>query len=82
MTYTDPQFAPPQSTEDAIQLLTIGGVECIKAAVNWLEHNGAPHQGKIRIAHYLLNQAGYLLEEATGVPDGTYGAGGTGKPPW
>ena len=82
MTIPDPHLPAPTSVDDCIALLTIGGIEAIKPAVNWLETNGAPHQGKIKIAHYLLNQAGYLLEEALGVPDGTFGAGGTGKPPW
>ena len=78
---TDPNLPAPQSVQDCVELLTIGGIECIKAAVNWIEENQPTlHPLKVRIAHYLLNQAGYLLEEATGVPDGSFGAGGTSKP--
>lgn len=33
------------------------------------------------LAHWLLDKAGYILEEACGVPDGTFGAGGGNKGP-
>lgn len=77
---TDPHAPPPQSLEDVIQYLTIAGLELIKPSVEYLEANGSNgHPLKVRIAHFLLNDAGYLLEEACGVSDGTFGAGGTSK---
>lgn len=80
MAYIDPHFPPPQSLQDVIQLLTIGGTECIKPAVQWLEANGNNgHPTKVAIAHYLLNEGGYLLEDVCGVPDETFGAGGSNK---
>ncbi len=80
MAIIDPQLPAPTSVADCIALLTIGGIECIKPAVNWLEANEPSHKSTYKHAHELLNRAGYLLEEALGVPDGTFGAGGSGKP--
>ena len=77
----DPKFPAPASLDDAIALLTIGGVECIKPAIQWLEAH--PETGRARTilgAHQLLDRAGYMLEEALGVSDGTFGAGGGNKP--
>ena len=33
----------------------------------------------LALGHAVLNRAGYALEDATGQPDGAYGAGGDGK---
>jgi len=79
MTIQDPSWPAPESVADCISLLTYAGVEAIKPAVNWLEANEPSHKSTYARAHRLLNEAGYLLEEALGVPDGTFGAGGTNK---
>lgn len=81
---TDPNLPAPTSLADCVQLLKIGGVEAIKPAVNWIEENEpdlAPF--RVRLAHWLLNSAGYILEEVLNQPEGAFGAGGGGnKPPW
>jgi len=81
---------PPASLADCITLLTVGGVDCLKPAFTeaeaiWGPEGTSPDPAKYRRAkhiHSLLNTAGYLAEDLFGVPDGTFGAGGGGKPPW
>ena len=72
----------PTSAADVIAQLTQEGND-LKVTVNAAEANiEAWFPGKrfaFGLAHWLLNSAGYLLEEACGVPDGTFGAGGTSK---
>lgn len=85
MTISDPKFPTPESLADCVQLLTFAGVEAIKPAMEWLEAHPEAIGGKLRTikgAHQLLDRAGYMLEDALGVPDGTFGAGGGGPKPW
>jgi hypothetical protein len=87
MTITDPNLPAPTNEADCIELLKIGGLECIKPAVNFLEalpeYANNPYKAyMLKVAHSLLNIAGYILENVTGQPDGAYGAGGGGKPGW
>ena len=73
---------PPQSAADVIVCLSALG-PALKVTVNtWEENpNWFPHTARtLKRIHALLNRAGYLAEDATGQPDETYGAGGTGKP--
>lgn len=80
---SDPLLPSPTSLADCVQLLKIGGIEAIKPAVNWIEQNEPDlHPFRVRLAHWLLNSAGYILEEVLGQPEGAFGAGGSGKPPW
>ena len=76
---------PPTSAAEVIAQLTQEGND-LKVTVNVAEdHVDAWFPGKrdaFLVAHWLLNRAGYILEKACGVPDGTFGAGGGGKPPW
>ena len=77
-----PSIPPPTSREDVIAQLTTEGND-LKLTVNTAEANiEAWFPGKrfvFGLAHWLLNEAGYILEKACGVPDGTFGAGGTSK---
>ena len=82
MSIPDPHLPAPMSEADAIALLAIGGVECIKPAMEWLEANRPDISRTLKIVHRELTRAGYLLEEALRVPDGTFGAGGGGPKPW
>lgn len=71
--------APPASIEDVRAQLHVAGLT-IKQCLAWLEGNEPySRDPQIEMAHGLLNRAGYKLEDATGVPDGYYGAGGTSK---
>jgi hypothetical protein len=75
-------ISPPTSAAEVIAQLTQEGND-LKVTVNTAEDNVTlwfPGKGfKFALAHWLLNAAGYILEEACGVPDGTFGAGGTSK---
>lgn len=80
MTIADPNLPLPASRADAIELFTIGGIECVRPAIRWMEANDDPgNRHKWERIHEALNKIGYEVEELCGVPDGTFGAGGTGK---
>lgn len=72
----------PTSAAEAIAQLTKEGND-LKVTVNTMEANPEwfGHVRTLKRAHRLLDEAGYLLEDMTGVPDGTYGAGGGGPKP-
>lgn len=76
---------PPTSRQDVIDQLTQEGND-LKVTVNTAEQNIEAwfpgERFKFGLAHWLLNSAGYILENACGVPEGKFGAGGSGKPPW
>lgn len=78
---TDPHLPAPQSLDDCIELFKIAGLQCLKPGFAWLEANGSNgHPLLVRISHYMIDKGGYELEQALGLPDGSLGAGGTGKP--
>lgn len=73
---------PPTNKEEAIQCLTALG-NALKATMEAIEANPGWVNFASRTllrAHKDLNSGGYLLEELFGQPEGTFGAGGTGKP--
>jgi len=82
MPIIDPNFPAPTSEEDVIALLAIGGVECIKPSMEWLEANHPEWAHTLKRIHRELEDAGYALQELLGQPEGKFGAGGGGKPTW
>lgn len=68
---------------DAIALLHEAGPQ-VKEAVNaMIEYDPNPERVailKLR-ARPLLDTAGYIMQDSYGLPDGYFGAGGSGKPP-
>ena len=86
--------APPTSLPEVIARLTVAGPAMaalfpeIEVCAKWLEDN--PPEGQaaqiaaamrdLALGHAALNRAGYKAEDACGVPDNTFGAGGTNKP--
>ncbi len=73
----------PSTKEEAIAGFTVIGA-ALKAYMEATEANPDWVMGAIRTvfgAHRDLNRAGYLLEEAFGVPDNTFSAGGGGPKP-
>lgn len=82
MSIPDPNLPAPTSKDDCDALFRIAGLECLKPAMTFMEENATSHKVRWYIAHWLLERAGYMIEELMGVPDGTYGAGGGGPKPW
>lgn len=73
---------PPTTKAEAIECFTKIGL-ALKQTMEAAEANPDWVMGATRTlirAHKELNNAGYLLEELFGVPEGTFGAGGTNKP--
>ena len=72
---------PPTTKAEAIACFTALGA-AIKVAFEATEANPEWVGGASRTLaaiHSELNRAGYKLEDIFGVPDGEFGAGGTGK---
>ena len=85
----------PTSLSEVIARLTVDGQD-IKAKLAdaeecaaWLEAHPPAGKGAevakavrdLALGHAVLNRAGYALEDACGVPEETFGAGGTSKGP-
>ena len=73
---------PPTSPAEAIACFTALG-QALKTTMEAVEANPSwfGHVRSVKRAHRLLDEAGYLLEDLTGVPPETYGAGGGGPKP-
>lgn len=73
---------PPTGPADVIANFTALGLALksnVEATEAHVETWFPGKRYKLFLAHWLLDKGGYSLEDVCGVPDTTFGAGGSGK---